>query len=59
MGEWIAQIGVAERALVVVWKHWGARKGLAPLALKLVRKGVTLALVLDAMASSLRVMWLG
>ena len=59
MGEWIAQTGVAELALAVVSEHWGARKGPAPLALLLAREGVTLALVRDAMASSLRVMWPG
>ena len=59
MGEWIAQIGVAELALAVVWEHWGTRKGLAPLALQLVREGVTLAPALDVMASSLRVRWPG
>ena len=58
MGVWIAQIGAAELAQAVVSEHWGARKGLVPRALQLVREGVAPALVLDALASSLRVMWL-
>ena len=58
VGEWIAQIGVAELAQAVVSEHWGVWKGLAPRALQLVREGAAIALVLIALASSLRVMWL-
>ena len=58
MGEWIAQIGVAELAQAVVSEHWGVRKGLTPRALQQVKEGAAIALVLIALASSLRVMWL-
>jgi hypothetical protein len=58
VGEWIAQIGAAEFAQAVVSEHWGVWKGLAPRALQLVREVAAIALVLIALASSLRVMWL-